>query len=298
MALLTVEAEKLSLDDLRAGVIENIITSDELFGIMPFIPTNGKAKTYNREATLGTADFLDTGDAITEDSATFSKETSKLKRIIGDTDVDDFLEETMSDETDQAATQISKKAKVVGRNYANKLVNGDETALPKEFDGLLKLCPAGQKFVVATNGAPLEFNFLDQLMDLVKIPGQKVFVMNSRTVRSYIQLQRALGGTQPETTSIGGMVFDAYRGIPILRNDFVPINETQGTETAATTLTLVTLDEDEGLTGMFAATQMGIRVINVGPVQDKDATRWRVRWYAGLVLFSELAIACAVGINN
>lgn len=298
MALLDVEAEKLSLDDLRSGVIEQIITSDELFGIMPFIPTDGKAKTYNREATLGTADFVETGDIITEDSATFAKITSKLKRIVGDTDVDEFLEATMSDETDQAATQINKKAKVVGRNFAKKLIQGDETANPEEFDGLLKLCPAGQKFAAATNGAPLEFGFLDQLMDLVKIPGQQVFVMNSRTRRSYINLQRALGGTTPETISIGGRVFDAYRGVPILRNDNVPINETQGTETAATTLTLVTLDEDEGLTGMFSRNAMGIRVVDVGPVQDQDANRWRVKWYAGLVLFSELAIACVEGINN
>lgn len=298
MALLTAEAEKLSLDDLRSGVVEQIVTSDQLFGILPFIPTNGKARTYNREATLGTADFVDTGDTITEDSATFDKITSKLKRLVGDTDVDDFLEETHSDETDQAATQINKKAKVVGRLYADKLINGDETGTPKEFDGILNLCPAGQKFAVATNGSTLEYNHFDQLIDLVKIPGQRIFVANSRTVRSYIQLQRALGGTTPETVSIGGVVFDAYRGVPILRNDFVPIDQTQGTETAATTLSLVTLDEDEGLVGMFAATAMGISVVEVGKVQDEDATRWRVRWYAGLVLYSELAIACAEGINN
>ncbi len=55
MPLLTVEAQKLSNDMLRQGVIENIITSDELFALLPFIPVNGRTYRYNREATLGSA---------------------------------------------------------------------------------------------------------------------------------------------------------------------------------------------------------------------------------------------------
>ncbi len=215
-------------------------------------------------------------------------------------DVDEFLQGTHSDTTDQAGTQIAKKAKVVGRLFADRLITGDETGTPKEFDGILKLCPAGQKFSVATNGAPLSFDFLDQLIDLVKIGQQRAFIMNSRTRRSFIKLARGVGGTTPETLVVEGIVgpVTAYRGIPILRNDFQPINEVQGTETAATTVSLVGMDEDEGLTGLMAQEQMGIEVEDVGPVQDKDARRWRVKWYAGLALHSELALACAVGISD
>ncbi len=300
MPLLTVEAQKLSNDMLRQGVIENIITSDELFGILPFIPINGRTYRYNREATLGSATFTDTNDTITEDAATFTEVTQNLKRLIGDVDVDEFLENTHSDETDQAATQIAKKAKVVGRTYADKLINGDETGSPKEFDGILKLCPAAQKFAAATNGAALTFDFLDQLIDLVKVGEQRVFVMNSRTRRSFLNLTRALGGTRPENIELPGISgpLIGYRGIPILKNDFQPIDEVQGTETAATTISLLGLDEVEGLTGLMASAQSGIEVEDVGPVQNKDARRWRVKWYVALALHSELAMACVTGINN
>lgn len=300
MPLLKVEADKLSNDMLRAGVLENIITSDELFGIVPFIPVNGRTYRYNREKTLGSADFLDVNDTVTETAATFDEVSTPLRRIIGDVDVDEFLQNVESDTVDQAGVQISKKAKVVGRKYADKLINGDNTGFPKEFDGLIKLVAAAQSFVVATNGAALSFDHLDQLIDLVKIGEMRVFVMNSRTRRSFMQLARALGGTTPEMITLPGIVgpITAYRGIPILKNDFNPINQTQGTESAATTVFLAGLDEDEGLVGLHAQAQAGIEVEDVGPVQNKDARRFRVKWYASLALQSELALAAAVGINN
>ncbi|KKN73337.1 hypothetical protein LCGC14_0401500 [marine sediment metagenome] len=300
MALLKVEAQKLSNDMLRAGVIENIITSDEVFSMLPFIPVNGRTYRYTREATLGSASFIDVGDTITESAATFTSVSEDLRRIVGDVDVDEFLQGTHSDATDQAATQISKKAKVVGRTYADRFITGDNGTNPKEFDGLIQLCPAAQSFLVATNGAALSFDFLDQLIDLVKIGGQRVFIMNSRTRRAFINLARGVGGTQPETLVVEGIVgpVTAYRGIAILRNDFVPIDQVAGTETAATTVFLAALDEDEGVAGLMAQSQAGIEVEDVGPVQTEDARRWRVKWYASLALHSELAMACATGVNN
>jgi hypothetical protein len=42
----------------------------------------------------------------------------------------------------------------------------------------------------------------------------------------------------------------------------------------------------------------GIQVENVGPLETKDARRWRCKWYVGLALFSTLAIACLDGISS
>ncbi len=300
MPLLQAEADKLSNDMLVAGVIENIITSDQLFAMLPFVNVAGRVYRYNRELTLGSAAFLAVSGTVTESAATFTEVTQVLKRIIGDVDVDNFLQTVQSDTTDQAATQISKKAKTVGREYAEKLIIGDESGTPTEFDGLIELCPAGQSFAVATNGDALSFDHLDQLIDLVKIGEQRVFVMNSRTRRSFIKLARGTGGIQPESLDIPGIVgpVTSYRGIPILRNDYIPLDQVQGTENAATTVFLVGMDENEGLTGLMAAGQAGIEVEDIGPVQNKDSRRYRLKWYAGLALHSELAMACAIGINN
>ena len=300
MPLLQAEADKLSNDMLVAGVIENIVTSDQLFGILPFKPVNGRTYRYNRELTLGGADFLAVDGTVNESAATFTEVTQVLKRIIGDVDVDNFLQTVQSDVSDQAGVQISKKAKTVGRTYAENLINGDEGGTPTEFDGLIELCPAGQSFAVGTNGAALSFDQLDQLIDLVKVGEQRVFIMNSRTRRSFMALARSVNGANIENLNFPGIVgpVTAYRGIPILRNDYIPLDQVQGTETAATTVFLAGLDEDEGLCGLMAQGQGGIEVEDIGPVQNKDSRRYRVKWYAGLALHSELAMACATGINN
>jgi len=371
MPLLTAEAEKLSQNMLVQGVVENIITSDQLFSLLPFTPIEGKAYVYNREATLGSADFVDTDDVINESAATYTPVTTKLRRIVTDADVDDFLQGTQSDVTDQTATQIAKKSKKVGLTYADKLINGNNTTNPKEFDGLIVLCPAAQKIALgATAAVALAFDHLDQLIDLVKLGQNRAFVMNSRTIRSYFALCRALGGTDPLHVAIPGITspgLPTYRGVPILKNDYVPIDQTKDglgrlstaipwaagvvkvlgdfvkptvlnpgwvykCTTAGTTHSVeptwgspteggtvsegggtgvwtsyranntsilqCSLDEDEGVHGLMASMQAGIEVKEVGAVQNKDATRWRVRWYVSLALQSELAMAMAQGINN
>jgi HK97 family phage major capsid protein len=301
MPLLKDEADKLSNDMLRQGVIENIITSDEVFALLPFIPISGKAYVYNREASLGTAAFVDVNEEITESASTFTKVTETLRRIIGDVDVDDFLQTQESDTTDQSAVQIGTKSKVVGRSFANKLINGDSTGTAgKEFDGLLNLMPAGQMADTGDNGGALSFDFLDEMIDLVKVGGQRVYIMPSRTLRAYIQLVRALGGTNPEHLTVEGITgpIPSYRGIPILKNDWIPVNQTKGTGSDQTTIFLAALDEAEGLAGLMSDSQGGVEVKVVGPVQNKDATRYRVRWYTSVALHSELSVAAADGITN
>lgn len=367
MALLLDEAAKLSLPQLQTGVIENIVTSDDLFAILPFEPMDGKVLEYNRENTLGDADFYDVNDPLDESAATFTALEQALKRLIGQVDVDEFLETTMSDEQNQTAVQIAKKSKVVGRKFANALVNGNVAVRSKEFDGMRALAkglPASQNQLAAAGGAALSYDHLDWLLDAVKVGDNPAFVMNSRTIRAYVKLQRALGGTTPETVSIGGRTFSAYRGRPILKNDYMPTDEspigdsyadaadwaattayavgdfvkatggaeptllfecttagtsggtepawdtTPGNTTADGTVVwtcrlaqmasifLATMDEMEGLTGLMSTRGAGIDVINVGPIENRDAVRWRVRWYTAVVLKSALALARVSGINN
>ena len=59
MGLLRAEAEKLSNNQLEAGVIEEIIDRDALFALFPFMGIMGKAYVYNREATISEGEFID-----------------------------------------------------------------------------------------------------------------------------------------------------------------------------------------------------------------------------------------------
>jgi hypothetical protein len=92
----------------------------------------------------------------------------------------------------------------------------------------------------------------------------------------------------------------AYRGIPIFRNDWIPINQTQGTSVNATSVFAGTFDDGSrthGIAGLTAATEAGIKVKYVGEKEDADESITRITWYCGLALFSEKGLAMLEGVT-
>ncbi len=300
-----VESAKLAQNDLVAGVIENIITINRLFEVLPFDGINGNALAYNRENVLGDVDVEGVGDTIgSKAAATFTQVTSSLTTIIGDAEVNGLIQATRSsDGNDQTAVQIGSKAKSAGRKYQDMLITG--TGAANQFDGLINLCVAGQTVATGANGGPLSFAFLDELMDLVVDKDGHVdyLTMHARTLRSYNALLRALGGASigEVVTLPSGTEVPAYRQVPIFRNDYIPINQTKGAGSNQTTVFGGTFDDgsrQNGIAGLTAELMAGISVVDVGESETKDEHIWRVKWYCGLALFSEKGLACADGITN
>jgi hypothetical protein len=300
MALLKAEADKLSNNQLVAGVIEEIIEKDELFALLPFMGVMGKAYVYDRENTLASADFLDPNDAVNEEASTFTEVISKLRILIGDVDVDKFLQETMGDTNDQKATQIALKAKGVAKKFKQTIINGNNATAAKEFDGMKVLTVAGQTIAAGVNGAALTLAMMDELADLVP-NGADAYVMRAGTIRAYRALLRATGGTDASMIEIPnfGVPVLGHNGIPILRNDYLLATEVQGTSGATTcSVYAARMNELDGLHGLYGGASAGLRVEDVGTVQNKDATRTRVKWYVGLALKSTKSVARLTGITN
>lgn len=300
MALLRAEAEKLSRSELVRGVIEEIITKDSVFNVLPFVPVNGKAYVYNRENTISEGDFLDPNDTVNEGAATFTEITTKLRILAGDVDVDKFLMETMGDTNDQLAVQIALKGKALARKFERTLAIGNSGTNAKEFDGMAVLATAGQTLTAGANGAAMTLGMLDQLIDLVP-NGADAIVMRSGTIRAFKDLLRTVGGgtdaamLQLENFSRPMLT---HNGIPILVNDFLPGNETQGSSSVTCSVYAVRLNELDGLHGIYGGPSAGIRVEEVGTVQNKDAWRVRLKWYTGLALKSTQSLARLKGVTN
>jgi hypothetical protein len=304
------ESAKLAQDELVAGVIENVITVNEIYELLPFDGISGNALAYNRENVLGDVQMAGVGSTITAKApATFTQVTSSLTTIIGDAEVNGLIQATRSsDGNDQKATQIASKAKSCGRKYQDQMINGDGTA--NNMLGMLALVAAGQSIIqdtanVTTNGGPLSFAKLDELLDLiVDKDGQVDYLMvNGRTRRAYLALLRALGGTSPGDIyqMASGRSVPAYRGVPMFRNDWIPTNQVQGSATAATSVFAGTFDDgsrSHGIAGLTAEQAAGIRVKEVGEKEDADESITRVVWYCGLANFSEKGLAVLKGVTN
>lgn len=299
MPLLRTVAETLSQEDMLRGVIEEIIHRDDLLALLPFSRVDGKALVYIRELTNSEGTFLDVNEIVPEGASDVEEVVTKLRIIAGDVDVDNFLNETMSDTNSQLALQIALKAKGMATTFRRALVIGDSTVNPKSFDGLDKLVTDTGNYITAgVNGAAVSLSILDELVD--KLTGKKpdAFVMRSGTLRALKALWRAAGGNTGNMLQLDNFgQIPAHDGVPIIINDFIPV-VAQGTNPATTSIYAVRLNEVDGLHGLYGGASAGVRIEDIGTVQNKDATRTRLKWYVGLALKSTHSLAAIKGITN
>ena len=299
------ESAKLSQDDLVAGVIENVITVNEFFQLLPFDGISGNALGYNRENVLGDVQVAGVGTTVTATHpATFTYVTSSLTTILGDAEVNGLIQATRSNYTDQTAVQVASKAKSLGRQYQGAMITGDGTS--NSFEGMMALVAASQTIIAGGsggNGAQLSFELIDELLDKVKDKdGQVDFIMSTFAMRrKYFSLLRALGGAGiNETITLpSGRQLPVYRGVPWFVNDFIPSNLTQGNVSTTTAIFAGTFDDGSnkyGIAGLTARGAAGLRIQNVGPKENADEVITRVKMYCGFANFSQLGLACLKGL--
>ena len=299
MPLLVEEAAKLSQEDKQRGVIEEIIDRDDLFALLPFTQVSDKVYMYVRENELSEGEFLDPYEVVPEGAATFTEVISRLKVLAGDVDMDKFTTTVQSSMNDQIAIQLAAKAKGLGRLYRRTLVNGNSDVNPKSFDGIRKLTPSQQTLVAGANGNAVSFAALDELKDAVKL-GTDCFMMRQGTWRAIRGLLRALGGNVPDHIMLEnfGRPVPAIDGVPVIINDFITADEVMGTNENTTSIYALRLNEADGFHGIYGGPNAGIQLENIGTIQNKDAARWRVKWYSGTALKATHAVARLRGITN
>ncbi len=294
MAMTKVEAAKLSNDLLLRGVIETIVKESPVLQYLPFLPVTGTAVTYNREATMPAASFYAVGDTWSEETPTFTQQVASLKILGGDADVDNFLQQTYADTNDIEAEVIASRAKAVAHKFTETFYTGDTLDDADSFDGLDMLIPSAQKVSMGTNGGALTFDKLDEMIDLVKPGKPDVLLMAKRTRRQLKSLRRADGISTEMRLNEFGQQVETYDGIPILVDDFCPVDETQGTGTNLSSIWALKFGVGTGLMGLENG---GVAVERVGELETKDATRHRIKWYCGMALFSDLGVARLHGIT-
>jgi HK97 family phage major capsid protein len=294
LVLTLAESAKLSVDMLQRGVIETIIEESPVFDRLPFIPVEGNSFKYNQESTLPNANFFAVNATWTEGTATFTQQTASLAILGGDADVDNFIQRSRSNVNDQRAIQTLLRAKSVARKFEDSFITGDVTVDSNSFSGLRTLATGGQTLTAGANGAALSLSLVDQLMDLVKGGKPDILLMSKRSRRKLKSLLQASAHYVESGDQFGRQVM-LYDGIPVMVSDFQPDTETQGTETAASSVYAIHFDPADGLSGLQNG---GIEVIDVGQLESKDASRVRIRWYCGLALLRDSALSRLKGVNG
>ena len=187
-----------------------------------------------------------------------------------------------------------------------------------EFDGLNNLVdPAMTIDPVGTDGDDYSFAKLDRMLSLVKIRENMAFVLPGILLEKHYAAVRALGGTAPEHVEIPSVTgvhrVPAYRGVPLLVNDYILATETVGSTTDASSMYLGSFSAEEGVflgASSYGGSQLmaeadprnvpvlGFHVTNVGALEGKDANRTRISWIGAACVKSPLALARAHGLKT
>jgi len=306
MALTLAEASKLSNDVLLQGVVETIVKDSPILRHLPFIEIVGNGLTYNQEKTLPSIDFYDVGDTWDESTPTFEQITANLKIMGGDADVDNFLKATRSNVQDLETAVIELKAKALQAKFEDTFIYGDSSSNAKQFDGLKTLVDTAtasdQVIAMGDTGATLTLNKLDELIDAVKGGKPDMLLMSRRSRRKINALSRAAGGMMDTDRDTWGNFVQLWDGIPIGVNDWildthVLVDGLETATTGGTCSTIYAIQFGEG--GLCGLTSPGfLQAEPIGSLENKDASRTRVKWYVSLALFSAIKAAALIGVQD
>jgi HK97 family phage major capsid protein len=306
MALTLAEASKLSNDILLQGVVETIVKDSPVLQNLPFIEIVGNGLTYNQENTLPSIDFYDAGDTWAESTPTFEQKTANLKIMGGDADVDNFLKTTRSNVQDLEAAIIELKAKALKQKLEETFIYGDSGTNSKQFDGLRLLIDtttaSDQVIAMGATGATLTLDKLDELIDAVKGGKPDMLLMSRRSRRKINTLVRAAGGMMDADRDKWGNFIQLWDGIPIGVNDWildthVVADSLETDTTGGDCSTIYAIQFGEG--ALCGLTSPGfLQVEPIGSLENKDASRTRVKWYCSLALFSSVKAAALIGVQD
>ncbi len=308
MALTLLEAANLSNNILLKGVIETIIYDSPVLQRLPFIEIVGNGLTYNREKTLGTIEFYNVGDTWSESTPTFEQITAVLRILGGDADVDGLLKATRSNLNDLEGQVIALKAKAAAQKFDRTFIYGDNSVNAKEWNGLIRTIdtqtPSSQVIAMGATGGTLTLNKLDVLCDLIKGGRPDLLLMSKRSRRKIIDLCRAAGTNLKIGSGHAGQQVEMWGTIPIGISDWILDTHTVASSkeaakdwTGGTNSTIYAIKFGEGaLCGITSPG--GLQVERIGQLENKDATRTRIKWYNSLVLFCSLKAAALIGVQD
>jgi hypothetical protein len=129
-----------------------------------------------------------------------------------------------------------------------------------------------------------------------------MLLMSRRSRRKVNALVRAAGGMTETDRDRWGNFVQLWDGVPVGVNDWIldthtVANSVETGTTGGTCSTIYAVQLGEG--ALCGLTSPGhLQAEPVGPLENKDASRTRVKWYVSLALFSAVKTAALIGVQD
>lgn len=298
------EAAKINPGEvLRNTIIEHFARSSDLLRVLPFLDVPGGAYVYNLEGSLPGVAFRGVNEGYTASAGILNPQTERLRIGGGELKVDNAILKMHGNEV--RSQHELKQVKALSLTIGAKLINGDSTKDPREFDGL-RTRIQGDQLLNAGNtdgGNALSVGALRDLIDAVDNPSHLVMSKKMRNLLSAAASDTTIGGYISYDKDEFGKRITMFDGLPIVVTDYdaegkqiIDFNEVgSGGATATATSIYAVNFGDEGVVGL----QNGVmEVRDLGEMQAQPALLTRVEWLVGLAALHGRAAARMRGIAN
>jgi len=308
------EFAKLANDEVNRGVIEEIITANDLMPFLQFKGFEGNSFLYNRENALGASATHAVGDTWADTEPTYTQKTAALAIVGVQHPLDLFIRDTRGNVNNQEAILLMQMAKSLARKIEQLIITGDPAATSTEFEGLTSLILGETRMMAMDDGnvdgpgtaeTELTLDRLDAMIDQIENGKPSALVMNKTMRRKLSALSRTSGsGILMDKVEMFGKQVDAYSNIPIVINDFITdaeIYEDSGTWTSSTATTIFGLkfgEENMGYTILHNGPVMSPQVQRIGIKENKNEELFRMVTYLQPIIFSTKMIIALGGIDS
>lgn len=298
------EAAKINPGEvLRNTIIEHFARSSELLRVLPFIDVPGGAYVYNLEGSLPGVAFRGVNEGYTASAGILNPQTERLRLAGGELKVDNAVLKMHGSEV--RSQHELKQVKALSLTIGAKLINGDSTRDPREFDGLRARIQGDQLLNAGSTdgGDALSVRALRDLIDAVDNPTHLVMSKKVRNLLSSAASDTTIGGYIAYDKDEFGKRITLFDGLPIVVTDYdaagaqiIDFNEVgSGGSTATATSVYAVNFGDEGVVGL----QNGVMdVRDLGEMESVPAMLTRVEWLVGLAALHGRAAARLRGVKN
>lgn len=294
MSVLKVIAGRLSAESTERAVIEYMADKDELFALLPFTRSATNIYSWYRTGDVPTASVVDPYGIIPEVDVIGTVMQNKISMIAADVVVYNFEATAVEQLVDRVLEKTLAASEAITRAYKRLFIRGDSAANPNEFDGLDKFVDPDMVVDAGPGGAPISFQLLDQLLE--KFPAgaePTAIIVHPRTYLSIKDLLRTLF-VRPEEVMLPnfGRPVIAYNGIPILKNEYIPV-----TNDGLTSVYAVRLGQT-AVHGVYMGDNAGVVIEEVGRLENKDARKWRLKWYVSMASKNRWDVAKIINVRS
>lgn len=303
MGMTLLEYAKTQPANSIARAYIEMFSESDVVRALPFNTIPGGAYQYDQSAALPGVAFRGINESFTATTGVVNPQVEALRIAGGDIDVDRALVRWYG--PDRRSREERLKVLALSQAIATKVIKGDSTSDPREFDGLQVRLTGNQLITnsASSGGAVLSLAKLDEAIDQVVDPTHLIMNKGMRRALTVASRTTSVGGNVTTEIDEFGKQITRYNGLPILvpyadngGTDFLGFTEAASNPSGATSTSIYCVSFGDGMVSGIQNAPIDVR--DLGETDSSPVLRTRLEWDVSIVVEHGRAAARLYSVNS